>query len=190
MSGSPSPSPVLVRLLTSTKATSVEELRIGERLRIGVADLLTPGQTTTVTPMIDDDGKIGLLLIKPVVATELTADQLADNIAQAYSDAHLISNADVKVERIERPAVGVVPRFRLQAGDSIHVRIWDLEAMGVETKIERRLDGSGSVALPQLAKPLSMGGLLERDAATKIAGQYAADHVLMHASVEVVRANK
>ena len=139
-----------------------------------------------LTPLIDADGKIGLPLIKPVAAAGLTTDELDENIRQAYLDAHVLSGADVDIQRIESHAAPMTPRGPLKAGEQLTVRIWDLEETGKETKLRRQIDDRGAIAIPHLAGSVEISGLSEREAAHKIAVELARRNVIVNASVELM----
>lgn len=72
-----------------------------DRLTVTVDQLVGPGMDKTNLVQVSDDGTINLpMLIEPVHAAGLTPLLLAKQIAAKYSEAHLIPNATVQVDRI------------------------------------------------------------------------------------------
>lgn len=78
----------------------------GHQLRVTLSDLSGPGTQTTVTVIVDGEGKIDLPHKIRVVASGRTYAQLERDIADAYEKARVVSRTLVSVINAGQAAGG------------------------------------------------------------------------------------
>ncbi len=69
----------------------------GDKLSISVNGLVGVGVVSVLTPVVNKDGEIKMPLIGQVKIDGLTSDQAQKEIARAYKDANVLTNAQVGV---------------------------------------------------------------------------------------------
>ena len=76
----------------------------GDRISVGIHDLVAPGHVEDQHVRIDKDGNVPLLLIGKIKAAGMTTDQLERHVSDAYGAAKIIAKADVRVQLQESAA--------------------------------------------------------------------------------------
>jgi protein involved in polysaccharide export with SLBB domain len=76
---------------------SGDHIMSGDKLSISVNGLVGVGVVSVLTPVVNKDGEIKMPLIGQVKIDGLTSDQAQKEIARAYKDANVLTNAQVGV---------------------------------------------------------------------------------------------
>jgi protein involved in polysaccharide export with SLBB domain len=87
-------------------------LRAGDEIELTRADPSDPDSQRVRDLKIDADGVVRLPIIGGIMARGLTPQQLEREIAQAYRDRNLVSNARIKVVRKGGPVPTTQPATR------------------------------------------------------------------------------
>ena len=143
----------------------------GDRLTVSIFDLTAPNVVTAMGRRVDADGRISLPLVGQINLRGQTLADAPKLIIKFYRDANLMRNADVAVERTEAFDNASVRVGPIAAGDSVRIRMWDVEAVGQETAIVQLVPPDGRLKFPVLGL-LPVTGLTEFQAEQAISRAY------------------
>jgi protein involved in polysaccharide export with SLBB domain len=155
-------------------------------VKVTIGDLVGPGFFSDWTPLVDPDGTASMPLVPPIPVVGLSTSAVETKIRQAYSDANLISRADVRVVRIEQANATLTGRGPLKAGDKVICHITDLEGPGIQSRLPQTITDNGQITLPHVGN-LQIAGKSESEAATVIQDAYRNGNLISNAQVELVR---
>jgi protein involved in polysaccharide export with SLBB domain len=155
-------------------------------LHVSIADLTGPNVTTHFSVRVDGRGRISLPYVREVDLSGMTFPEAEVQIVAAYRDAHILESGQVAVQRTEKAANASLPAGPIVIGDTLVVRIWDLEGPGVETAQTWTVDPEGCIDLPRIGK-LKLQDLTEFEAADFISRSYDDAKVIERAMVTVLR---
>lgn len=183
-----------VRVVTSDdaavpRAGDERPVRAGDRLAVTIWDLTRPNRASVLRLRVGDGGGIRLPMAGMVPVAGLSAYGASKAINQAYYDRNLIRNAVADVHFIDDAYEPAAKSGPLQAGDTVLLRIWDVEAPNVETIRNLQVSSDGRVTPPSLGE-VTVVGMTEDEAADAIAETYKVAGVIRRATLTVERLQK
>lgn len=153
----------------------------GDHLRVSIGDLVGPNQIAGFNKVVDQEGRLHMPMVGAVKVASLSFAEAQRAITTAYRDANLIREADNEVVR-QQTSGQWISHSPLRPNDWLLLRIWDLYAPTVESRVKVRVSPEGTIALP-LVRPVKVGGMQDYEAELAIAKAYKTANLIQNAIV-------
>jgi len=158
----------------------------GDWLHVSIIDLVGPGVATYRDLHVDEQGMIGMPMVKPIKVGQLTIGKAIEAIVKQYNKENLIQTAQVTVERWEAGARSNIGHGALKTGDFVRAIVVELRGPGTESVINTQIDEQGNIQLPVVGA-VKLAGLSEATAGKAIDKAYHDGNIIFNAMATVFR---
>lgn len=154
-------------------------------LRVSIAELMRPNQVDIFNKVVDGQGRLHMPMVGAVQVAGLSLPEAQRAITKAYFEAKLIRDAENEVVWGQTRGQWI-PLKPMRPGEWLLVRVWDVEAPNVETRLKLQISEQGKATLPMIGA-VKIEGMEDYEAEQEVARSYKAANLIQSPTVAIER---
>jgi protein involved in polysaccharide export with SLBB domain len=176
----------LCTLALSPATQPQAKLRVGDLVRVSVLDLIEAGKRVEFDRRVDRDGNISMPIVGAFSVTDVAFDKVPERVNATYHDLQIITDANAQVTFLEAAKDAQVKPDPAVPGDTLLIRIWDVEGANNETQLTAVVSEKGTIKMPRVGE-VEVKGMTDSQIEDAIAKLYRDQHLLAHPKLSVLR---